>query len=134
MYIKARSPQKINFKVEGNKEVHAPINSDLFGWVIENLCKNAIDAMEGKGDITINLEYIHNDTLVTIDITDTGKGIQKSKFKRIFKPGYTTKTRGWGLGLSLAYRIISDYHNGKIFIKQSTINKGTTLRIILNNK
>jgi len=133
-YIKARSPQKVFISIEGNKEVHAPINSDLFGWVIENVCKNAIDAMEGKGNIIINIEYVHNETQVVIDITDTGKGIPKSKFKRVFKPGYTTKTRGWGLGLSLASRIISDYHNGKIFIRQSALYKGTTLRIILNNK
>jgi len=97
--------------------------------VIENLCKNALDAMAGIGAINIELKPSNNQ--VTIDVSDTGKGISKRKFKTIFKPGYTTKSRGWGLGLSLTKRIIEDYHNGRIFVLRSDPDKGTTFRIIL---
>jgi len=105
------------------------INIPLFEWVIENLCKNAVDAMNGEGGITI---YIGDkESNVFIDITDTGKGISKKNIKKVFNPGFTTKKRGWGLGLSLAHRIIEEYHKGKIYVKHSEINKGTTFRIEL---
>jgi signal transduction histidine kinase len=97
--------------------------------VIENICKNAIDAIGGSGNIEIDIREEEN--LVLIDISDDGKGIPKSRFKTIFNPGYTSKKRGWGLGLSLSQRIVRDYHKGKIFVKNSVINKGTTFRIIL---
>ena len=97
--------------------------------VIENLCKNAIDAVAGDGNI--NIDITEEENLVLIDIKDDGKGIPKSKFKTIFNPGYTSKKRGWGLGLSLAQRIVRDYHKGKIFVKSSILNKGTTFRVIL---
>jgi signal transduction histidine kinase len=103
------------------------VNDSLFAWVIENIIKNAVDAMGGQGDITIQVS-IKKKTII-IDISDTGKGIPKSKFKTIFNPGYTTKARGWGLGLSLVKRIIESYHGGKIFVKNSEIGKGTTFRI-----
>ncbi|MCC8143803.1 MAG: HAMP domain-containing histidine kinase [Tannerellaceae bacterium] len=105
------------------------VNDSLFAWVIENLVKNGVDAMEGQGEITFHIE--ENDKLVKIDITDTGKGIPKSKFKTVFHPGYTTKARGWGLGLSLVKRIVESYHGGKIYVKHSEIGKGTTFRIEL---
>lgn len=103
----------------------------LFEWVIENICKNAVDAIEGKGEITLTL-FSGNEG-ICIDISDTGKGIPKSKYKTVFEPGYTSKSRGWGLGLSLSKRIIENYHGGKIFVLKSDINKGTTFRIILKN-
>ena len=105
------------------------MNDSLFAWVIENLTKNAVDAMEGQGEITFQVE--ERDKVVRIDVTDTGKGIAKSKFKTVFNPGYTTKKRGWGLGLSLVKRIIESYHGGKIFVKSSEAGKGTTFRIEL---
>lgn len=105
------------------------MNSSLFAWVIENLTKNAVDAMEGQGEITVSLE--EKSGKVKIDVTDTGKGIMKSKFKTVFNPGYTTKKRGWGLGLSLVKRIIESYHGGKIYVKWSELGKGTTFRIEL---
>jgi signal transduction histidine kinase len=110
-------------------EVLIPINAALFSWVIENICKNAVDATEGSGEIKIELSDSQEHTI--IDIADDGKGIHKSAFKKIFKPGYTTKERGWGLGLSLAKRIIEDYHNGKIFVKYSEPGKGTCIRIVM---
>jgi signal transduction histidine kinase len=106
------------------------INPQLFGWVVENICKNAMDAMEGKGNINI-LCKIKNQQVV-IDIQDNGKGMPKALFKRVFKPGFTTKKRGWGLGLSLVKRIIENYHNGHIFVKESTPFQKTTFRIVLN--
>jgi len=132
-YLKSRSSNKVNFNVSiPYEEVVAPLNKALFEWVLENVCKNAIDAMNGKGSIDINL---HDGTqIVYIDISDTGKGIPKSIHKTIFKPGFTTKQRGWGLGLSLAKRIIESYHEGKIFIMDSEINKGTTVRLVLKKK
>lgn len=131
-YLKTRSSNKVIFKTSfsANDVVETPLNIALFSWVIENLCKNAIDAMENHGTINIDLHEKGNQIL--IDITDTGKGVPKSQFKTIFQPGYSTKKRGWGLGLSLAKRIIENYHNGKIFIKWSEIGKGTTFRIVLN--
>ena len=105
------------------------MNQALFAWVVENLCKNAVDAMEGQGNITFHIE--EKGKKVRIDVTDTGKGILKSKFKTVFNPGYTTKKRGWGLGLSLVKRIIESYHGGKIYVKSSEIGKGTTFRIEL---
>jgi signal transduction histidine kinase len=130
-YLKTRSSNKVIFKTSFSEqhEVETPLNAALFSWVIENLCKNAIDAMENNGTISLDLQKKENQ--IIIDITDTGKGVPKSQFKTIFQPGYSTKKRGWGLGLSLAKRIIENYHNGKIFIKWSEIGKGTTFRIIL---
>ena len=130
-YFKKRTSRQIEFisNFNGN-EFKAPLNPALFQWVIENLFKNAIDAMSGSGKIEVvvsdNIKYI------AIDIKDYGKGIQKSKQKAVFQPGYTTKKRGWGLGLSLSKRIIEEYHKGKIFVKQSELGKGSTFRIQLN--
>ncbi len=128
-YIKTRSSKKIKFVFNNANEIIIPHNIPLFEWVIENLCKNSIDAMNGEGEIKITVtdNYQH----IYIDVCDTGKGVAKSKFKAIFNPGYTTKKRGWGLGLSLTKRIIENYHKGKIFIKSSEINKGTCFRIVL---
>ena len=130
-YLKTRSSNRVVFKTSfsGQDDIETPLNAALFSWVIENLCKNAIDAMENSGTISIDLKKKENQ--MVIDITDTGKGVPKSQFKTIFQPGFSTKKRGWGLGLSLAKRIIENYHNGKIFIKWSEIGKGTTFRIIL---
>lgn len=110
-------------------DITVRINKSLFEWVIENLCKNAVDAMEGEGKITLNTEEMPD--RVIIEVTDTGKGIKKKDIRNVFKPGFTTKKRGWGLGLSLAKRIVEEYHNGKIFVKSSEIGKGTTFRIEL---
>ncbi len=131
-YLKTRSSSKVIFETSFNKDdiIEIPLNAALFSWVIENLCKNAIDAMDNHGTISIQLK--EKDNSITIDVSDTGKGVHKSQFKTIFQPGYSTKKRGWGLGLSLAKRIIENYHRGKIFIKSSEIGKGTTFRIILN--
>lgn len=130
-YLKTRTSLKVKFQLETTQEeIYVPLNAELFEWVIENVCKNAVDAIAGEGFININLkEGKHK---VIISITDSGKGIQKSQQKAVFKPGYTTKQRGWGLGLSLSKRIIETYHSGKIFVAHSEINKGTTFRIILN--
>ncbi len=130
-YLKPRVSEKVILElINEDPETTALMNIPLFEWVIENLCKNAIDAMTGEGKITMNI--ISEAEKVTIDISDTGKGMSPSKFKTVFKPGFTTKKRGWGLGLSLAKRIIEEYHNGKIFVKESTPDKGTTFRIVLN--
>jgi len=129
-YIKDRTSKLIDFKVDFPHEVLAQVNSQLYSWVIENLIKNAIDAMEGKGQI--NLKITEDQKHVFVDISDTGKGIPSSKYKEVFKAGYTTKKRGWGLGLSLAKRIVEQYHNGKIYVKSSKIGVGTTFRIVLN--
>lgn len=130
-YLKTRSSNKVIFKTSFSETdvIETPLNAALFSWVIENLCKNAIDAMGNNGTITIDL--LQKENQIYIDVTDTGKGVPKSQFKTIFQPGYSTKKRGWGLGLSLAKRIIENYHNGKIFIKWSEIGKGTTFRIVL---
>lgn len=131
-YLQARVSNKVKITLDtGNaKEINVPLNVSLFEWVIENLCKNAVDAMDGEGFIHIQLTDLTQ--YVYIDVSDTGKGIPKSKFKTVFQPGYTTKQRGWGLGLSLVKRIIEDYHKGKIFVKRSEAGKGTTFRIVLN--
>ncbi len=129
-YLTSRSSENIIFKVSfPEEEISLPLNSALFEWVIENICKNSMDAISGKGKITVEVKY--NEHYVYIDISDTGKGIPRSKFKTIFKPGYTTKQRGWGLGLSLSKRIVEIYHGGRIFVLNSDLKKGTTVRIIL---
>ena len=112
-----------------NHDVIVKMNASLFEWVVENLCKNAVDAMEGKG--TIMLTLTDDEQSVTIDVQDTGKGIKKKDINNVFTPGFTTKKRGWGLGLSLAKRIVEEYHKGRIFVKQSEIGKGTTFRVEL---
>ena len=129
-YVEHRSPATVRFIREfPNPPVNAKVNASLFGWVIENICKNAVDAMNGKGKLTIRLAEDKN--CVTIDVIDTGKGIAKNSWRSIFDPGYTTKERGWGLGLSLAKRIVTEYHKGKIYVAHSEIGKGTTFRIEL---
>ena len=115
-----------------NHDVIVKMNASLFEWVVENLCKNAVDAMEGKG--TIMLTLTDDEQSVTIDVQDTGKGIKKKDINNVFTPGFTTKKRGWGLGLSLAKRIVEEYHKGRIFVKQSEIGKGTTFRIEMQKK
>jgi signal transduction histidine kinase len=131
-YLKTRSSGRVKFKTTFTEEapLFVPLNAALFSWVIENLCKNSIDAMDNHGTITLSMSKKEN--TIILDVTDTGKGVPKSQFKTIFQPGYSTKKRGWGLGLSLAKRIIENYHKGKIFIKWSETGKGTTFRIILN--
>ncbi len=129
-YMGTRISSKVKITVEAPEEpVMVLMNRALFAWVIENLCKNAVDAMEGQGNIIFHIEG--KGKKVHIDVTDTGKGLLKSKFKTVFNPGYTTKKRGWGLGLSLVKRIIESYHGGKIYVKSSEIGKGTTFRIEL---
>ncbi|MEH1006307.1 HAMP domain-containing sensor histidine kinase [Winogradskyella sp. ECml5-4] len=129
-YLKLRSSKLINFEIIiPDREIQVNLNEQLFSWTIENLVKNAIDAMKGKGDLKLELTQLENQ--VFINISDTGKGIPKASFTKIFEPGYTTKKRGWGLGLSLAKRIVEDYHNGKIKVLTSELGKGTTIQIIL---
>ena len=128
-YMRVRTSNKISYTLHADTDCQVMVCKPLFEWVIENLCKNAIDSMEGKGEITLSLTKQENK--VNLDITDTGKGIDRRHFKTIFKPGYTSKKRGWGLGLSLAKRIIEDYHRGKLFVKQSQIGVGSTFRITL---
>ena len=131
-YLESRSSKQISFTFSSEKkELFVKLNKELFGWVIENLIKNAIDAMQKEGDL--KLEIVPIGKKVTITISDTGKGMHKSLFKQIFKPGFTTKKRGWGLGLSLSKRIVEDYHKGKISVKKSEIDKGTTFEILLEN-
>jgi signal transduction histidine kinase len=131
-YLKSRTSSKVKFTLDprSKKDVTVPVNSALFEWVIENISKNAIDAMEGSGVITILVTG--NEKNAFIDICDTGKGIPKSLFKKIFNPGFTTKQRGWGVGLSLAKRIIEEYHHGKIFVRSSEVGKGSCIRIVMN--
>jgi len=131
-YLKSRTSSKVRFIDDYNKnlEVFIPLNTALFEWVIENVSKNAIDAMEGSGEITFRITDTGKSAV--IDISDTGKGIPKSAFKKIFTPGFTTKQRGWGLGLSLAKRIVEEYHNGHIFVRNSEVGKGSCIRIIMN--
>lgn len=130
-YIKKRSPGSISFSINTNGEevIPAMISAPLFDWVIENLLKNALDAMEGKGSITVSMQKAEKG--VIIDVTDTGKGIASQNINQVFKPGFTTKKRGWGLGLSLSRRIIEQYHKGQIFVKHSEVGKGTTFRVVL---
>lgn len=129
-YIQKRSPSRISFTIKGDEEIEANLNVSLFDWVIENLCKNAVNAIGTEGSIIINIAK--HKQKVYIDIQDSGVGIPKSKFNTVFEPGYTTRKRGWGLGLSLVKRIIENYHFGQIFVKDSVVGKGTTFRIILN--
>ncbi|MBR6368342.1 MAG: HAMP domain-containing histidine kinase [Bacteroidaceae bacterium] len=130
-YINRRTSNKVQMTTHmPDTEVIAVMNAPLFEWVIENLCKNAVDAMEGKGSIDITVMDEENRTV--IEVADTGKGINKKHFNSVFTPGFTTKKRGWGLGLSLAKRIVEEYHKGKIFVKSSEIGKGTVMRIELN--
>ncbi len=132
-YIEKRISKKIQvLRNFSQNNIIAKINAPLFEWVLENLCKNAIDAMGSEGKLSVTI--IDNNQFVYIDITDTGKGISKKNFKTIFNPGFTTKKRGWGLGLSLTKRIVEEYHKGKIFVKRSEINIGTTFRIVLAKK
>lgn len=130
-YMRKRAAGRISFTVNthGHKDMIARVSPPLFDWVIENLLKNALDAMEGKGSITAEIDT--DGRFVYIDVTDTGKGISKQNIDRVFKPGFTTKKRGWGLGLSLSRRIIKHYHQGEIFVKHSETGKGTTFRIVL---
>jgi two-component system, sporulation sensor kinase D len=130
-YLESRSSKQISFSFSSSDdEIYAKLNIELFGWVIENLIKNAIDAMLGKGELILVIE--ETPKKVKITVSDSGKGIPKKIFKQIFKPGFTTKKRGWGLGLSLSKRIVSDYHNGKIFVKKSELEKGSTFEILLD--
>lgn len=129
-YVKRRSPSKVEYVVNFPKRpLTVRMNTPLIEWVIENLCKNAVDAMEGNGVITVTVS--HDERNAYIDVADTGKGISKSNRKMVFEPGFTTKKRGWGLGLSLAKRIMEEYHDGKIFVKKSAPGKGTTFRMEL---
>ena len=129
-YIKQRTSKNVKFEIIGSSSLLVKISVPLFEWVIENICKNAVDAMDGNGNIKI--EITDATQFAYIDITDNGKGITKGKSKTVFEPGFTTKQRGWGLGLSLCKRIIENYHKGKIFVKWTEPGKGTTFRIVLN--
>jgi signal transduction histidine kinase len=130
-YMERRAPRKVKFFFPDTEHLPIPvrINPPLFDWVIENLLRNALDAMEGRGEIHATVTNEKN--MVHIDIKDSGKGIPSNKFRAVFQPGFTTKKRGWGLGLSLAKRIIQEYHSGKIFVKDSVVKEGTTFRISL---
>lgn len=132
-YFKIRVSTNISFEVTGDKDLLAGLNIPLFDWVIENLLKNAVNAIEGKGSIRVNIANNKTKDLVYIDVIDTGKGIPRSKFATVFQPGYTTRKRGWGLGLSLTKRIVENYHNGQVFVRDSEIGKGSTFRIILKS-
>lgn len=131
-YMRARTSSKVEYTIVADDAAHcqAMLCAPLFEWVIENLCKNAIDSMEGVGRISIQVQQADNKVLV--DVSDTGKGIERRHYKTIFRPGYTTKKRGWGLGLSLSRRIIQEFHHGRLFVKQSQAGVGTTFRITLN--
>ena len=143
-YLQSRVSKKVVFRIESDLPADTPaqLNVPLFDWVVENICKNAIDAMDGRGSITLHLRRVRTHRRwhlrrtparqVAIDITDTGKGIAKHKLERVFLPGYTTKKRGWGLGLALAKRIIENYHAGQLFVKWSEVGRGTTFRLVLN--
>lgn len=129
-YLQSRSSQQISFSFSSSDtEIKTLLNEELFGWVIENLIKNAIDAMLGKGEVSLVIENSAKN--IRILISDTGKGIPKKLFSQIFKPGFTTKKRGWGLGLSLSNRIVEEYHKGKIFVQKSELGKGTTFEILV---
>ncbi|GAB3649152.1 HAMP domain-containing sensor histidine kinase [Hymenobacter agri] len=143
-YLQSRVSKKVKFAIETDLPLDTParINVPLFDWVIENICKNAVDAMEGRGSITLHLRRVRTRRTwyrrgapprqVAVDITDTGKGISKAKLETVFMPGFTTKKRGWGLGLALAKRIIENYHEGRLFVKWSEVGRGTTFRVVLN--
>ncbi|MFT3705643.1 MAG: HAMP domain-containing sensor histidine kinase [Agriterribacter sp.] len=133
-YIRRRASEKVQFIINTNNNASIPvkISASLFDWVIENLLKNALDAMGGTGKITIDIERTAEE--IYIDVTDTGKGIAPSNINKLFKPGFTTKKRGWGLGLTLSKRVIEQYHKGQLFVKHSELGKGTTFRIVLKAK
>lgn len=132
-YISRRTSNRVVITTQlPAQPLYANLSAPLFEWVVENLCKNAVDAMDGAGNITITA--FEDAARFVVEVSDTGKGIPKNRFSSVFKPGYTTKTRGWGLGLSLAKRIVEDYHNGRIFVKSSELGKGTTFRIELTKK
>ena len=143
-YLESRVSRKVKFAIETDLPLDTParVNVPLFDWVVENICKNAVDAMEGRGSITLHLRRVRvrrswyrraaPARQVAVDITDTGKGIAKNKLQSVFLPGFTTKKRGWGLGLALAKRIIENYHEGQLFVKWSELGRGTTFRIVLN--
>ena len=129
-YVKRRSPSLVKYDVQfPRRPLLVRMNAPLIEWVMENVCKNAVDAMDGSGQITVTIS--HDNDKAYVDITDTGKGLAKSYYKRIFEPGFTTKKRGWGLGLSLAKRIVEQYHKGRIFVKSSVVGRGTTIRLEL---
>ncbi len=132
-YFSVRVSDKIVFEVNGDEHQEALLNIPLFDWVIENILKNAVNAIGGEGKISVNIIENIAKEQIFVDITDTGKGIPRSKFETIFQPGFTTRKRGWGLGLSLTKRIIENYHKGQIFVKESEIGKGTTFRIIIKS-
>lgn len=130
-YLCTRISRQVNLLFTPlSTQVLAPLNRDLFEWVIENLVKNAVDALSGKGTIAIEMQA--SGSHILIDVIDSGRGIPKNSFKTVFKPGYSTKKKGWGLGLALARRIVEEYHGGRIFVKHSELNRGTTFRIIIN--
>ena len=132
-YFKVRVSDKIEFILSGDKQVEALVNVPLFDWVIENILKNAVNAIEGQGSIKVEIKENLVKEQVFIDITDTGAGIPRLKFDTVFQPGYTTRKRGWGLGLSLTKRIVENYHQGSIFVKDSELGRGTTFRIVLKS-
>ena len=130
-YMDSRTSRTVVIMLHASAEkVMLNLNVSLFEWVIENLCKNAVDALEGRSG-RIDIYVMQKEQTVVIDLVDTGKGIRQKDMKNVFRPGFTTKQRGWGLGLSLARRSVEEYHHGKIFVKQSEVGQGTTFRIIL---
>ncbi len=131
-YFKVRTSKRISFELTGDQQVEAKLNVQVFDWIIENLLKNAVNAIEGEGKITVNISENIAKEEIFIDISDTGKGIPRSNWETIFQPGYTTRQRGWGLGLSLTKRMVY-YHRGQIFVKESELGKGTTFRIVLKS-
>jgi two-component system, sporulation sensor kinase D len=132
-YFRVRVSDKISFELTGNRRLLAGLNVPLFDWVLENLLKNAVNAIDSTGSIKVNISGSRAKKQVYIDVSDTGKGIPRSKFETVFQPGYTTRKRGWGLGLSLTKRMINNYHNGQIFVRDSELGKGTTFRIVLKS-
>lgn len=131
-YMRNRISKQVQINATLPQDAFAKLNIPLFEWVVENLCKNAVDAMDGRGIITVEMADLPN--MVVIDVTDTGKGMSKSSISKVFNMGFTTKKRGWGLGLSLSKRIIKEYHGGRIYVKHSQIDKGTTFTIELKKK
>lgn len=129
-YLKSRASRQVEFSFNApDHPVNVLLNPELHSWTVENLVKNAIDAMKGKGTLSVSIE--ETDNLVKIKVADSGKGIPKSQFRKVFEPGFTTKKRGWGLGLSLTRRIVEEYHNGRIKVAQSELGKGTTMQVSL---
>ena len=131
-YLRPRLSSKVDIQLNTHAEnIYALMNRPLFEWVVENICKNAVDAMKGRGEIAINIVR-ESEKFIFVDISDNGKGMEKGMFRKVFNPGFTTRQRGWGLGLTLAKRIIEGYHKGKIYVKSSEVGKGTVFRIVLN--